>query len=92
MNNENSNIDDIVEENSVHRFNSSYTILNELGRGAFSIVYKVKSIKTGKIYCVKKIRPFCGKLIVHTQPSPGKMHLERYAIKALKIIFKTRSC
>ena len=38
MNNENSNIDDIVEENSVHRFNSSYTILNELGRGAFSIV------------------------------------------------------
>lgn len=56
MNNENSNIDDIVEENSVHRFNSSYTILNELGRGAFSIVYKVKSIKTGKIYCVKKIR------------------------------------
>jgi NIMA (never in mitosis gene a)-related kinase len=40
----------------LHNFTYHYTILNELGRGAFSIVYKVKSNTTGKIFCVKKIR------------------------------------
>lgn len=43
-------------QNSVHHFNANYCILNELGRGAFSIVYKAKSIKNGNIYCVKKIK------------------------------------
>lgn len=43
-------------QNSVHRFSTNYCILNELGRGAFSIVYRAKSIKNGKIYCVKKIK------------------------------------
>lgn len=33
----------------------SYTILSELGRGAFSTVYKVKYIPNGEIFCLKKI-------------------------------------
>ena len=35
---------------------SNYTILAELGKGAFSTVYKVKSLIDEKIYCMKKIK------------------------------------
>ena len=35
---------------------SNYTILAELGKGAFSTVYKVKSLIDDKIYCMKKIK------------------------------------
>ena len=34
---------------------SKYEIIQEIGRGAFSIVYKVKSREDNNIYCLKKI-------------------------------------
>ena len=34
---------------------SKYEIIQEIGRGAFSIVYKVKSKEDNNIYCLKKI-------------------------------------
>ena len=43
-------IDDFPKEIS-----SKYEIIQEIGRGAFSIVYKVKSKENNNIYCLKKI-------------------------------------
>ena len=43
-------IDDFPQEIS-----SKYEIIQEIGRGAFSIVYKVKSKENNNIYCLKKI-------------------------------------
>ncbi|MCQ2821164.1 MAG: protein kinase [archaeon] len=43
----------IFPQNS--QFTSKYKILNELGRGAFSTVYKVQSFRNNNIYCVKRI-------------------------------------
>jgi serine/threonine protein kinase len=34
---------------------SKYDIIQEMGRGAFSIVYKIKSKADNTIYCLKKI-------------------------------------
>ena len=34
---------------------SKYEIIQEIGRGAFSVVYKVKSKENNNIYCLKKI-------------------------------------
>ena len=34
---------------------SKYEIIQEIGRGEFSIVYKVKSKEDNNIYCLKKI-------------------------------------
>ena len=43
-------IDDFPKE-----ITSKYEIIQEIGRGAFSIVYKVKSKENNNIYCLKKI-------------------------------------
>ena len=43
-------IDDFPKEIS-----SKYEIIQEIGRGAFSIVYKVKSKENNNVYCLKKI-------------------------------------
>ena len=40
------------------QFTSKYKILNELGRGAFSTVYKVQSNRNANVYCVKRINIF----------------------------------
>ena len=34
---------------------SEFEILQEMGRGAFSTVYKIKSKKNDQIYCLKKL-------------------------------------
>ena len=34
---------------------SKYDIIQEMGRGAFSIVYKIKSKTDNTFYCLKKI-------------------------------------
>ena len=43
-------IDDFPKEIS-----SKYEIIQEIGRGAFSVVYKVRSKENNNIYCLKKI-------------------------------------
>ena len=43
-------IDDFPQEIS-----SKYEIIQEIGRGAFSVVYKVRSKENNNIYCLKKI-------------------------------------
>lgn len=48
----NSNNENILI-NSKKNFNEIYEILNEIGRGGFSIVYKCKNILTNEIYAVK---------------------------------------
>ena len=42
-------------ENFPEEISSRYEIIQEIGRGAFSVVYKVKSKKDNNIYCLKKI-------------------------------------
>ena len=42
-------------ENFPEEISSRYEIIQEIGRGAFSIVYKVKSKEDNNIYCLKKI-------------------------------------
>ena len=42
-------------ENFPEEISSKYEIIQEIGRGAFSIVYKVKSKSDNNIYCLKKI-------------------------------------
>ena len=46
---------DIETENFPKEITSKYEIIQEIGRGAFSIVYKVKSKENNNIYCLKKI-------------------------------------
>ena len=43
------------EEDFPKEISSKYEIIQEIGRGAFSIVYKVKSKENNNIYCLKKI-------------------------------------
>ena len=43
------------EEDFPIEISSKYEIIQEIGRGAFSIVYKVKSKENNNIYCLKKI-------------------------------------
>ena len=43
------------EEDFPYEISSKYEIIQEIGRGAFSIVYKVKSKENNNIYCLKKI-------------------------------------
>ena len=45
----------IEPENFPKEISSKYEIIQEVGRGAFSIVYKVKSKENNNIYCLKKI-------------------------------------
>ena len=42
-------------DNFPKEISSKYEIIQEIGRGAFSIVYKVKSKGNNNIYCLKKI-------------------------------------
>ena len=42
-------------DNFPKEISSRYEIIQEIGRGAFSIVYKVKSKEDNNIYCLKKI-------------------------------------
>ena len=42
-------------ENFPEEISSRYEIIQEIGRGAFSVVYKVKSKEDNNIYCLKKI-------------------------------------
>ena len=42
-------------DNFPKEISSKYEIIQEIGRGAFSIVYKVKSRENNCIYCLKKI-------------------------------------
>ena len=42
-------------ENFPEEISKKYEIIQEIGRGAFSIVYKVKSKEDNNIYCLKKI-------------------------------------
>ena len=42
-------------ENFPKEITSKYEIIQEIGRGAFSIVYKVRSKENNNIYCLKKI-------------------------------------
>ena len=50
---------EINSKNEKNKFpeeiSSKYEIIQEIGRGAFSIVYKVKSKEDNNIYCLKKI-------------------------------------
>ena len=48
-------IHNIEPENFPKEISSKYEIIQEVGRGAFSIVYKVKSKENNNIYCLKKI-------------------------------------
>ena len=41
-------------DNFPKEISSRYEIIQEIGRGAFSIVYKVKSKEDNIIYCLKK--------------------------------------
>jgi len=45
----------IEKEKFPDEISSKYEIIQEIGRGAFSIVYKVKSKEDNNIYCLKKI-------------------------------------
>ena len=45
----------IKNDNFPEEISSKYEIIQEIGRGAFSIVYKVKSKEDNNIYCLKKI-------------------------------------
>ena len=45
----------IENEKFPDEISSKYEIIQEIGRGAFSIVYKVKSKEDNNIYCLKKI-------------------------------------
>ena len=45
----------LEEEDFPIEISSKYEIIQEIGRGAFSIVYKVKSKENNNIYCLKKI-------------------------------------
>ena len=46
---------DVIQSNFPVEILSKYEIIQEIGRGAFSVVYKVKSKSDNKIYCLKKI-------------------------------------
>ena len=43
------------EINFPEEISSKYEIIQEIGRGAFSVVYKVKSKENNNIYCLKRI-------------------------------------
>ena len=45
----------VENEKFPDEISSKYEIIQEIGRGAFSIVYKVKSKEDNNIYCLKKI-------------------------------------
>ena len=46
---------DVNQYDFPKEISSKYEIIQEIGRGAFSVVYKVKSKSDNKIYCLKKI-------------------------------------
>ena len=46
----------IPDEFYIGREMSDFMLISELGRGAHGVVFKVRSVKNGKIYALKKIK------------------------------------